>query len=1082
MRKLLIGLGVLFTLLVVAILVLPSLVPASVYKTKIEQQISDSLGRKVTISGDVKLSVFPTLSANANVVTIDNADNFSQRPFATMESLKAKVKLMPLLKKQVEITEFILIKPKFSLEKLKTGETNWIFTSKNESTIATKPSTPIIFKRDGRYTDAQMSLGVFQLTHGEIDYTDHAKNTHHVFKSVNLHITMPDMDKPVAAKGDLIFNNIPMTIDTRLNTPKAFLNAQAAPFYVKLKSDLISLTADGTFTPSQDITFDVNFDADIPSTAKLNALLGINNPYGVLSESAMLKGALQYDGNNLTAKNANFTVSSDIITTQFQGDFSAGTKPSATGDLTVKIGDLHRFQKTLGFNYPQTTLVNTLDFSTQLTTDGTVTQGTNTILDIKGELINANYHGDAKFDNALSLDGDFNATSTSISALMDKLGITSVKGSIITRDFSISGHMAGQIDTLSLSALDLKTKSNDLTANYSGNIQLGEVVSLNGSFDAQSPSVTNLITQFGMPVPRAANALGTINISGNISGPTDAISAKNIKFNTIGEHLTASYIGDVKMGEQLNLNGNFESLIPSMKTFAAQTGFTHPYVNAIGKFTAKGKVIGTPDTLTLSNIDTALTEGLLNLQFNGSAQTGKAISYEGQLRTNITSVRQLAALGGTELAASTDQGKVYGPFTLSGLAKGTLKNISFTGAQFKLDHLSGTGNLNANLANVKPHLGGTLNLQGLDLRPYMAAQNPSGEIQPWSEEPLNLAALKLFNANLTLNTPNVLIGRTTLGQSTIKTVIKNGLLTTDIPNVSLYGGQGDLHMVLDANTAVPQIDIDFKLDNMDALGFLGAAAGFTKLTGNTGTTMKFHGAGRSQAEIMRSLSGNGNFELAEGIITGVDMAQFVGGLDSAFQSRSLPAGIGSQYTTPFEKLAGLFTVQNGIVKIGKFNLNAKTVNANGAGTLDIGKQHIDFSLQPKLIDGKGLAGFGIPIRFSGGFGNVKAGLDTDLLGKIIAARAKAKLQSELSKQVGGSLGGLLGGVLGAPQPQPKASTPTNTQTAKPADPLGSLLGDLLGTDNTKTPPKGQQKTEPKKEKKKKEDPLEKALQDLFGGN
>ena len=243
MRKLLIGIGVLFALLVTAILVMPSLVPASVYKNKIEQQISDSLGRKITINGDVKLSVFPTLSANANVVTIDNADNFSQRPFATMERLKAKVKLMPLLKKQVEITEFILIKPKFSLEKLKTGETNWTFTSKNtsknKSTIATKPSTPTIFKRDGRYTDAQMSLGVFQLTNGEIDYTDHAKNTHHVFKSVNLRITMPGMDKTVTAKGELIFNNIPMTIDTRLDTPKAFLSAQAAPFFVKLKSELI---------------------------------------------------------------------------------------------------------------------------------------------------------------------------------------------------------------------------------------------------------------------------------------------------------------------------------------------------------------------------------------------------------------------------------------------------------------------------------------------------------------------------------------------------------------------------------------------------------------------------------------------------------------------------------------------------------------------------------------------------------------------------------------------------------------------------------------------------------------------------
>jgi len=50
------------------------------------------------------------------------------------------------------------------------------------------------------------------------------------------------------------------------------------------------------------------------------------------------------------------------------------------------------------------------------------------------------------------------------------------------------------------------------------------------------------------------------------------------------------------------------------------------------------------------------------------------------------------------------------------------------------------------MTKTKPFMTANLELDGLDLNPYMAAysaQNPTGEIQPWSEEPLNFAALNV---------------------------------------------------------------------------------------------------------------------------------------------------------------------------------------------------------------------------------------------------------------------------------------------------------------------------------------------------
>ena len=320
------------------------------------------------------------------------------------------------------------------------------------------------FKRDGRYADLQISLGVFTLKDGQITYKDAQKGVTHTVTSANIKLAMLGMDKPVTAKGNLVFNEIPLDIDSRLETPKSFLNGQKAPFFLKLKSDLVTLSADGMFTPSKDLTFDIHFDTDIPSTSKLNKMLGIANPYGALSERAKLKAFLVFDGTNMKANDAVLALESSILTTDFTGDFTAGPKPTASGNLSVNISDPHKLQDTLGFNYPQLALLDSVQLSTKLTTDGVVTKGENVNFTLKGQDINASFTGLATFNNALSLDGKFTAASPSLKSLTTKMGLKDIQGADAIGEFSVNGRVSGIIDALSLSDLDFKTKGDYITA------------------------------------------------------------------------------------------------------------------------------------------------------------------------------------------------------------------------------------------------------------------------------------------------------------------------------------------------------------------------------------------------------------------------------------------------------------------------------------------------------------------------------------------------------------------------------------------------------------------------------------------
>jgi len=94
MKKLLIGSASVVVLLAVGLVVLPSLIPSSVYKEKIESQLSRELDRDVRVLGEVKLSVFPLIKANTGRVEIDNPAGFDAPQFASMDAMSARVPLV----------------------------------------------------------------------------------------------------------------------------------------------------------------------------------------------------------------------------------------------------------------------------------------------------------------------------------------------------------------------------------------------------------------------------------------------------------------------------------------------------------------------------------------------------------------------------------------------------------------------------------------------------------------------------------------------------------------------------------------------------------------------------------------------------------------------------------------------------------------------------------------------------------------------------------------------------------------------------------------------------------------------------
>ncbi len=96
------------------------------YKSQLTEVVEQHTGRKLNIEGNISLSFFPWIGLEVGKLSLSNANGFSQSEFARIDQLDIKVKLLPLLARDVEIDKVRLHGLFVSLETHKDGNTNWM--------------------------------------------------------------------------------------------------------------------------------------------------------------------------------------------------------------------------------------------------------------------------------------------------------------------------------------------------------------------------------------------------------------------------------------------------------------------------------------------------------------------------------------------------------------------------------------------------------------------------------------------------------------------------------------------------------------------------------------------------------------------------------------------------------------------------------------------------------------------------------------------------------------------------------------------------------------------------------------------
>lgn len=448
---------------------------------------------------------------------------------------------------------------------------------------------------------------------------------------------------------------------------------------------------------------------------------------------------------------------------------------------------------------------------------------------------------------------------------------------------------------------------------------------------------------------------------------------------------------------------------------------------------------------------------LIDLGFDGNILEGEDVRYSGRLSSDIPSIRALAAFAGAPLPP----GAGLENFELSGNLSGGMNAFTLDASNagqndhIRLDDISGTGRFSVSLAGARPAIDGTLNLPRLDVTPYMPAvpetETPSGDVPAWSTERIDVSALGLVDADLDLTVGELTIQDIEISDAALDVELVNSRLEANLTRISLYEGSGQASFVANGRTATPSFSLFADLQSIAALPLLEAAAGFDRLSGTGRLTIDLLTSGHSQAELMNGLGGTGGFAFADGAIRGVNLAQAIRGIESALTNRRLPDGFGEQEETDFSALEGTFTVANGIATNNDLIMLSPLVRVDGAGTVGIGGQTLDYRLRPRAvasIEGQGgerdLQGVVVPILISGTFNNPRVGIDWDVVGRALLQGA---IQGAISGEdpedaIRNVLGNALG--LGGTQPASDETNPEGEPAEEDVDPAERLLRDLFG--------------------------------------
>ncbi|WP_299648561.1 AsmA family protein [uncultured Tateyamaria sp.] len=310
--------------------------------------------------------------------------------------------------------------------------------------------------------------------------------------------------------------------------------------------------------------------------------------------------------------------------------------------------------------------------------------------------------------------------------------------------------------------------------------------------------------------------------------------------------------------------------------------------------------------------------------------------------------------------------------------------------------------------NGTPTVNAQLNAGALDLRSATGSDGSGsggdgGTTAPagsgWPTDRIDASGLAAFNGEIALTASSIDLGQFQLGQTRTLLRNDNSRMVFELREVAAYGGTLVGEFVVNNRSGL-SVGGNMNMRGLSLQPFLRDAADLEMLTGQANADLKFLGVGANVDAIMKSLSGNGSFNVAKGTIEGLD-------LDGL-----LKFGRGNGRTTVFENMGATFRMDGGNLFNDDLLVVLRSFEARGTGRIGLGQQDIDYLFTPTALKGEDGPDLAIPVRIRGPWADpsilpdLESAIDLRLDEKLEAEKEalKARAEEQVREKVAEELG------------------------------------------------------------------------------
>ena len=457
--------------------------------------------------------------------------------------------------------------------------------------------------------------------------------------------------------------------------------------------------------------------------------------------------------------------------------------------------------------------------------------------------------------------------------------------------------------------------------------------------------------------------------------------------------------------DQLNLAVKLPSLHQALN-LSGNVRYMAQVIELEASITTPANVINNQDF----SVELGLSSALVKLNYQGDVtQQGKALN--GNLSVSGDSVKQLLNWQNIALATKDD---AFNKFSFRSQMRFANNKLTLNELMVNLDALTFKGSTDITFSTPLK-ISSNIDLGLLDLNPYLpkttstpTPQNDTAS-QPiiWDDTALDLSALNSLNAEITMQSSQLLVRDIKLGKNEIAVVLNNGVAHVQLKSFQAYEGSGNGTFKVNATKKPYHISTKFSLANINAEPLLSDAVGFDKLMGKGQLAWELSTQGISQRDFIAQLNGHVDISFIDGAVKGVNLAAIAKSASSIMQGNlsvvSLDSNFSNADKTDFAALTGKFMLTNGVANTNNLSLNNPFIRISGTGDIDLSKTNVKLQIKSKLVgSAQGQAsevsssGIEIPIKITGPFHQIKIRPDVSSGAKDkVKDKVKDKLKDKL---------------------------------------------------------------------------------------